>query len=115
MSEPERPFLPMSGELGGDFMSGMADSIRERRAREVPEREEGVEETTFWGEKVPKIVLANAFSLGMLPATTEIILKVKKVSVEEVKEMLAKGFESVIGHEPTASFLTRLLGIHSFD
>jgi hypothetical protein len=42
MSEPERPFLPMSGELGGDFMSGMADSIRERGAREVPEREEGV-------------------------------------------------------------------------
>jgi hypothetical protein len=49
MSEPERPFLPMSWELGGDFMSGMADSIRERRAREVPERKEGVveDETTF--------------------------------------------------------------------
>jgi hypothetical protein len=46
MSEPERPFLPMSGELGGDFMSGMADSIRERGAREVPApTEEGVEET----------------------------------------------------------------------
>jgi hypothetical protein len=46
MSEPERPFLPMSGELGGDFVSGMADTIRERRAREVPEpeREEGVDE-----------------------------------------------------------------------
>jgi hypothetical protein len=36
MSELERPFLPMSWELGGDFMSGMADSIRERGAREVP-------------------------------------------------------------------------------
>ena len=50
MSEPERPFLPMSGELGGDFMSGMADSIRERGAREVPApTEEGVveDETTF--------------------------------------------------------------------
>jgi hypothetical protein len=49
MSEPERPFLPMSWELGGDFVSGMADSIRERRAREVPERKEGVveDETTF--------------------------------------------------------------------
>jgi hypothetical protein len=46
MSEPERPFLPMSWELGGDFMSGMADSIRERRAREVPApTEEGVETT----------------------------------------------------------------------
>jgi hypothetical protein len=50
MSETERPFLPMSWELGGDFMSGMADSIRERRAREVPApTEEGVveDETTF--------------------------------------------------------------------
>jgi hypothetical protein len=46
MSETERPFLPMSGELGGDFVSGMADSIRERRAREVPGKE-GVEKTTF--------------------------------------------------------------------
>jgi hypothetical protein len=49
MSEPERPFLPMSWELGGDFMSGMADSIRERGAREVPGWKEGVveDETTF--------------------------------------------------------------------
>jgi hypothetical protein len=45
MSETERPFLPMSWELGGDFMSGMADSIRERRAREVPGWKEGVETT----------------------------------------------------------------------
>ncbi|MFZ8857237.1 MAG: hypothetical protein ACO2O1_03205 [Candidatus Caldarchaeales archaeon] len=45
MNGPERPFLPMSWELGGDLMSGMADSIRERRAREVPEPErEGVVE-----------------------------------------------------------------------
>ena len=44
MSEPERPFLPMSWELGGDLMSGMADSIRERRAREVPGWKEGVDE-----------------------------------------------------------------------
>jgi hypothetical protein len=45
----------MSWELGGDFMSGMADSIRERRAREVPERKEGVveDETTF-EEKWPE-------------------------------------------------------------
>ena len=34
----------MSWELGGDFMSGMADSIRERGAREV--RKEGVEDET---------------------------------------------------------------------
>jgi hypothetical protein len=51
MSEPERPFLPMSWELGGDFMSGMADSIRELRAREVPERKEGVEDEATTVEK----------------------------------------------------------------
>ena len=45
--EPERPFLPMSGELGGDLMSGMADSIRERGAREVPGKEGVDDETTF--------------------------------------------------------------------
>jgi hypothetical protein len=45
MNGPERPFLPMSWELGGDFMSRMVDSIRERGAREVPApTEEGVEE-----------------------------------------------------------------------
>jgi hypothetical protein len=54
MSEPERPFLPMSWELGGDFMSGMADSIRERRAREVPERKEGVEDETTFEEEWPE-------------------------------------------------------------
>jgi hypothetical protein len=50
--ETERPFLPMSWELGGDFMSGMADSIRERRAREVPGWE-GVVEEAFdeWEEE----------------------------------------------------------------
>ncbi len=53
--ETERPFLPMSWELGGDFMSGMADSIRERGAREVPERKEGVveDETTEKAWRMP--------------------------------------------------------------
>jgi hypothetical protein len=50
MSEPERPFLPMSWELGGDFMSGMADSMRERGAREVPGKE-GVVEEEEWPEE----------------------------------------------------------------
>jgi len=54
MSKTERPFLPMSWELGGDFMSGMVDSIRERRAREVPGREGGIEDETIeeeWPEE----------------------------------------------------------------
>jgi hypothetical protein len=49
--ETERPFLPMSGELGGDFVSGMADSIRERGAREVPGWKEGVVEEEEWPEE----------------------------------------------------------------
>jgi hypothetical protein len=63
MSEPERPFLPMSWELGGDFMSGMADSIRERRAREVPEpeREEGVDK-----EKIRSTIFSLTKSLLVL-------------------------------------------------
>ncbi len=64
------------------------------------------------GEKMPKVVLANAFSLSMLPmSSAETILRVKEVGIEEVKELLAGGFESAIGHESTAAFLTSKLGI----
>ena len=64
------------------------------------------------GEKMPKVVLANAFSLSMLPmSSAETILRVKEVGIEEVKELLAGGFESAIGHESTAAFLTKLLGV----
>jgi hypothetical protein len=59
---------------------------------------------------MPRIVLANAFSLGMLP-TSETILKVKEVGIEEVKELLARGFESAVGHETTAQFLTQMLNL----
>jgi hypothetical protein len=64
------------------------------------------------GEKMPKVVLANAFSLSMLPmSSTETILKVKEAGIEEIKELLARGFESAVGHESTAAFLTSKLGI----
>jgi hypothetical protein len=71
MSEPERPFLPMSGELGGDFVSGMADSIRERGAREVPGWKEGVDEvrsTIFSLTKtlLVTLVVAVAATIGAL-------------------------------------------------
>jgi len=38
-------------------------------------------------------------------------LRVREVSVETVKELLAGGFESAIGHESTAALLTKLLGV----
>jgi hypothetical protein len=47
----------------------------------------------------------------MLPASTETILRVKEVSVETVKELLAGGFESAIGHETTAQLLTQMLNL----
>ncbi len=55
-----------------------------------------------------KVVLANAFSLSMLAEDTTI--KVRQVSVEEVKELIKNGFESAIGHESTAQFVSKLLG-----
>jgi hypothetical protein len=59
-----------------------------------------------------RVVLANAFSLSMLPmSSAETILRVKEVGIEEVKELLAGGYESAIGHESTAAFLTKLLGV----
>jgi hypothetical protein len=48
---------------------------------------------------MPRVVLANAFSLRMLQtSSTETILRVKEVGIEEVKELLAGGYESAIGH-----------------
>jgi hypothetical protein len=56
------------------------------------------------------VILANAFSLSMLFAT-ETTLRVREVTIDEVRELLARGFESAIGHESTAAFLTKLLGV----
>jgi hypothetical protein len=58
----------------------------------------------------PRVVLANAFSLSMLSAT-ETTLRVREVTIDEVRELLARGFEGAVGHESTAAFLTKLLGV----
>jgi len=63
-----------------------------------------------------KIYLLNAFSLSMLaPSAFEggtAKIKVKPIGPEEARELLTKfGFVSAIGHESTASFLSRLLGL----
>ena len=55
-----------------------------------------------------KTYLANAFSLSML--NTPSTVKIEEAAVGRVKDLL-KTFESAIGHESTAEFLTRLLGI----
>jgi hypothetical protein len=38
-------------------------------------------------------------------------IKLRRISVEEAKEVLADGFVSAVGHEATAKLLSQLLGI----
>jgi hypothetical protein len=42
---------------------------------------------------------------------SEARIKLKKISVEEAKEVLANGFVSAVGHEATAKLLSKLLGV----
>ena len=42
---------------------------------------------------------------------SEVRVKLKKISVEEAKEILADGFISAVGHEGTAKLLTQLFGV----
>jgi len=60
-----------------------------------------------------KIVLLNAVSLSMIPEEwTETTLRVRKTSLEEVRTLLTTHeFESAVGHQSTADFLTALLGV----
>jgi hypothetical protein len=62
-----------------------------------------------------KIYLTNAFSLSMveLELEKEQTIRLKKTrNIEEIKALLASGFESAIGHASTAIFLTKLLGLN---
>jgi hypothetical protein len=57
-----------------------------------------------------KLFLSNAFSLGMLPQE-ELTLRVRPIILEEVQDLLEKGFISAVGHPSTAQLLTTLLGL----
>ena len=59
-----------------------------------------------------RVQLCNAFSLNMLSNEQEVLLKIRKVSLEEVKSLLASAssIESAIGHMSTARVLSILLG-----
>ncbi len=57
------------------------------------------------------IFVSNAFSLSML-TNDETTIKVRKVSTEEVKNLLNKGeFTSAVGHSSTAEVMSKLLNI----
>ena len=56
--------------------------------------------------------LLNAFSLNMLPPFEgEVVIKIRKLTLEEARTLLAGGFTSAVGHEDTARLLTGLLGV----
>lgn len=54
------------------------------------------------------VYLANAFSLNMLP-NLPCYLKVQRLTVEQVKEMLPAA-QSVVGHVQTAALFSEVLG-----
>ncbi len=55
------------------------------------------------------LYLCNAFSLSMLGGPG--VLIVKEADVDTVKELLANGFISAIGHDATAQFVSELFGV----
>ena len=63
-----------------------------------------------------KVIIANAFSLSMLPPSpTEVTVRIVECSEEQVRQLLLssrnRNFESAIGHEATAKFLSKKLSI----
>jgi hypothetical protein len=64
------------------------------------------------GEKMGNkpVLLLNAFSLSMV--NPPVLLRVEEIPLEKVKTMVSEyGVDSAIGHEATAKFLSRLLGV----
>ncbi len=61
------------------------------------------------------LYLSNAFSLQMLSKLLrkdwETAIYIKELDVEETKTYLSIYFVSAVGHQGTAEFLTKLLGI----
>lgn len=57
------------------------------------------------------IYLSNAFSLQMLNLERVNYVEVTPLELEEVKELLSKGFISTVGHVDTSNILTNMLGV----
>ncbi len=58
------------------------------------------------------LYITNSFSLGMLWPAKNVTLKVTKLTLEEAKQLIASNsWISAVGHQTTAEFLTKLLGV----
>jgi len=55
------------------------------------------------------VYISNAFSLSMINWPAD--LRVKSISLDEIREVLGQGFVSAVGHEPTAKLFSALLGV----
>jgi hypothetical protein len=65
-------------------------------------------------EEEVMLYLSNSFSLSMLGASLPpegLTVKVRPVSLEEVKALLQAGYQSAVGHSSTAQVLAALLGL----
>jgi len=62
-----------------------------------------------------RLVIANAFSVNMISQRE--VLVIKRIALEEARKVVERAKElgveilSIVGHEATASLLTRLLGV----
>jgi hypothetical protein len=59
------------------------------------------------------VYLANALSISMLGQLPQqgLTVKVRPISLEEVRNLLKGGFVSAVGHESTAQVMSTLLGV----
>lgn len=60
---------------------------------------------------VQNILLGNAFSLQMLNLKENNTVSITPMEFSDVKEMLAQGFTSCIGHLDTANVVSSLIGV----
>jgi hypothetical protein len=62
---------------------------------------------------MPKTYLSNAFSISMLGQLPQqgLTVKVRPVSLEEVRSLLQAGYISAVGHQATAEVISTLLGL----
>lgn len=57
------------------------------------------------------IYICNAFSLAMISQFKDVTIRCRKVTVEEVRQILSDGFHSSLGHEMTAKVVSDMIGI----
>ena len=58
-----------------------------------------------------RVYLLSSLIVPLSFETKIAIVKVEEVDVRTARELLREGFKSAVGHEPTAKFLSKTLGV----